>query len=296
MAEFNFSQPDAAPTVAPKYDFTMPTSDGDQPPTGAANETPVLTTINAFVNADDASAQANSLARTAESWNSQAVNFDRLSASAAASGDTAGAANYANQASAARSNAAEFTNQSSKAQTQAGAILFTLDANVNEVVEYESDVTQYAVEDGSPVSDNISIKSQGLSIDGVVTNMSMTKGNNNNVGRSKLQLAKSVLEGIYKARQVVTITSGLSVYADMAIKNIRIARSAGKGELTVALRLVQIRKVTLKTTASNFAPGKTSGKGGATKAKVTNQDDTPDATKEAKGSTILGALKKKLFN
>lgn len=182
------------------------------------------------------------------------------------------------------------------ATTDNGAnVVFTLDANLNEVEELESDITQYPVEDGSPMSDNIALKSSQLSVDGIVTNMSTDYiGSSGLVGKAKFTLAKSILKGLYAARQTVTVISGLDVYPDMGIRNIRISRTAPKGQLDISLRLIAIRKVTLQTVSSNFAPGKTAGKGGATKSKSTNQDDTPDASKSAQGTTILGGILTKI--
>jgi hypothetical protein len=182
------------------------------------------------------------------------------------------------------------------ATTSAGSnVVFTLDANVNETEELESDVSQYAVEDGSPMSDNIALKSSQVSVDGTVTNMSTDYiGSTGLVGKAKFTLAKSILKGLYAARQTVTLITGLDVYADYAIKNIRITRTAPKGQLDISIRLIKIRKVTLQVVASNFAPGATSGKGGATKAKSTNQNDSADTTKATQGTTILGGLASKL--
>ena len=182
------------------------------------------------------------------------------------------------------------------ATTAAGSnVVFTLDANLNETEELESDVSQYPVEDGSPMSDNIALKSSQVSIDGTVTNMSTDYiGSTGLVGKAKFTLAKSILKALYAARQTVTVITGLDVYADYAIRNLRITRTAPKGQLDVSIRLIKIRKVTLQTVSSNFAPGKTAGKGGATKAKSTNQDDSADTGKAAQGTTILGGLASKI--
>lgn len=182
------------------------------------------------------------------------------------------------------------------AQTTAGAnTVFTLDANLNEVEELASDITEWAVEDGSPMSDNIALKSSQLSIDGTVTNMSTDYiFSSAIVGKSKFILAKSILKGIYAARQTVTVISGLDVYTDMGISNLRITRTAPKGQLDVSIRFKKVRKVTLQTVSSSFAPGKTAGKAGSTAAKVTNQNDVPGTTQAAQGTTILGGLASKL--
>ena len=174
-------------------------------------------------------------------------------------------------------------------------VVFTLDANLNEVDELSTEISQYAVEDGSPMSDNIALKSRELSLDGTVTNMSTDFiGSVGLVGKAKYTLAKSILKGLVAARQTVTVISGLDVYTDMGIKNARITRTAPRGQLDISLRLINIRKVTLQTVSSNFAPGKTAGKGGATKAKATNQNDVPDPDKQDQGTTILGGIAAKI--
>jgi hypothetical protein len=176
-----------------------------------------------------------------------------------------------------------------------GNTVFTLDANLNEVEELSSDITEWAVEDGSPMSDNIALKSSQLSIDGTVTNMSTDYIYSTSVvGKAKFILAKSILKGLYNARQTVTVISGLDVYTDMGISNLRITRTAPKGQLDVSIRFKKVRKVTLQTVSSNFAPGKTAGKGGNTATKVTNQNDVPGTDQTTQGTTILGGLAAKL--
>lgn len=146
--------------------------------------------------------------------------------------------------------------------------LLELDVLMTESNELSAKATEYAVEEGSPISDHIVLESERLKLSGWVTPsnvMLMTAD-----GRPKLIEAKATVRRIMTARETVTVTTGMDTYIDMVVEECSIGRSNEGDKLTVDMSLVQIRKTTLRREAipAIKTSGTASGKAGATKTKA----------------------------
>ncbi|OFK88942.1 hypothetical protein HMPREF2796_03955, partial [Eikenella sp. HMSC071B05] len=149
-------------------------------------------------------------------------------------------------------------------QTMIGAL--QLDALISEQTSLSNGVTQYAVEEGAPVSDHISSEAEKLTIEGVVTGASVSLFGVH--GRSKMIEAKEALRVINEQRQPITVVTGLDVYPNFAMESCDISRSADDGEkLHISISLTKIRKA--KTREADIPPGKVrqnaAGKAGETR-------------------------------
>ena len=149
-------------------------------------------------------------------------------------------------------------------QTMIGAL--QLDALISEQTSLSNGVTQYAVEEGAPVSDHISSEAEKLTIEGVVTGASVSLFGTH--GRSKMIEAKEALRVINEQRQPITIVTGLDVYPEFAMESCDISRNADDGEkLHISISLTKIRKA--KTREADIPPGKVrqnaAGKAGETR-------------------------------
>lgn len=161
-------------------------------------------------------------------------------------------------------------------QTMIGAL--QLDALISEQTSLSNGVTQYAVEEGAPVSDHISSEAEKLTIEGVVTGASVSLFGVH--GRSKMIEAKEALRVINEQRQPITVVTGLDVYPNFAMENCDISRSADDGEkLHISISLTKIRKA--KTREADIPPGKVrqnaAGKAGETRkpaGRVTSRQAT----------------------
>lgn len=123
----------------------------------------------------------------------------------------------------------------------------------NPLFETVNGVTQYAVEEGAPVSDHISSEAEKLTIEGVVTGASVSLFGVH--GRSKMIEAKEALRVINEQRQPITIVTGLDVYPEFAMESCDISRNADDGEkLHISISLTKIRKA--KTREADIPPGK----------------------------------------
>jgi len=151
------------------------------------------------------------------------------------------------------------------AQTTIGAI--TLDALLSETTELSSTATEYAVEDGPPVTDHIVQESEVLQLSGTISAADLTLFGAG--GRSKLIAAKDALRRIHAERLPITVTTGIDVYVDMAMESCTISRTNTGGEaFEVSCSLKKIRKVVLRTAEippEKVAP-RAKGKAGQTKA------------------------------
>lgn len=149
-------------------------------------------------------------------------------------------------------------------QTMIGTL--QLDALISEQTSLSNGVTQYAVEEGAPVSDHISSEAEKLTIEGVVTGASVSLFGVH--GRSKMIEAKEALRVINEQRQPITVVTGLDVYPEFAMESCDISRNADDGEkLHISISLTKIRKA--KTREADIPPGKVrqnaAGKAGETR-------------------------------
>lgn len=99
--------------------------------------------------------------------------------------------------------------------------MLTLDALLSERYEAGADVTKYAVEDGSTVSDQIYNHPVSVTIEGAVSSYHLIDGLDGTPGG-----AFDYLEKIRENRELITITTGLRVYKDYAIENLTVSRDA----------------------------------------------------------------------
>lgn len=183
-----------------------------------------------------------------------------------------------------------------------------LDALLNEKTSLNSRATEYAVEDGPPVTDHVVQESELLALDGWVTAAEVALlgglaigGLRNLVGgtglgglsagggRSKLISSKEALRKIHADRLPITIVTGLDVYVDFVMETCDIGRSSEAGDrFEISATFKQIRKVTLRQ--ADIPPEKTSGsatgKAGGTKTnagKTSGADPEPREQSELKG-------------
>ena len=155
-----------------------------------------------------------------------------------------------------------------------------LDALLSEGTDLAAQVTEYPVEDGSPISDHVVVESERLKVSGMITPsdvMQMTAE-----GRPKLMEAKATLRKILNDRAPVTISTGMDTYVDMVMEKCQISRTNEGDHLNVDAEFVRIRKTVLRKAA--IPPDKTSGsakgKAGDTKTKAGKAgQDAPSQSK-----------------
>lgn len=165
-----------------------------------------------------------------------------------------------------------------------------LDALVSENTDLSAEASEYPVEEGSPISDHVSVQSERLTISGIITPsdvMQMTAA-----GRPKLMEAKATLRKILNDRQAVTISTGMDTYVDMVMVECKISRTNERDHLNVDAEFVTIRKATLRK--AEIPPEKTkgsaTGKAGDTKTKAGKAgQNEPPAPQQSKLKKLVGS-------
>ena len=165
----------------------------------------------------------------------------------------------------------------------------TLDVLLNEEIELGGNVTSYNIEDGSEINDHITISNEVLRLVGTVGS---AEGYTFGTSYQVLDVIDT-LRDLRKSKSLITITTGLTQYTEMAIKNLRFSRSANSGEgnwMEINAEFVKIRKVNLRTaeippdqttdTKSAGKAGKTAAKtnSNATQGKQSGQEAVPENT------------------
>jgi hypothetical protein len=145
----------------------------------------------------------------------------------------------------------------------------TLDALISEDTALTGQVSRYPVQTGKGyITDNIMNESETLALVGSVTGGGVTLLSGG--GRSKLISAKDALRRMRDERVPITILTGMEMYVDMGIENIRISRTGPLERIEVAIELRKMVFVTLRSAEvppAKAAP-KAKGKAGATDTKV----------------------------
>lgn len=162
--------------------------------------------------------------------------------------------------------------------------VLSLDALLTEGTGLKAKATEYAVEDGSPISDHIVIESERLKLSGWITPnnvFEMTAG-----GRPKMLEAKATLRKIMSDRAEITISTGMDTYPAMVMETCEIGRTNEGDRFTVDMDFVKIRKAVLRQAAipADRASGTAKGKAGETKTKAGKSD----------GGELTGPQKTKL--
>lgn len=179
---------------------------------------------------------------------------------------------------------------SAPSQSAIGAM--TLDVLLEEKVSLPSLATEYPVETGGTITDDVIPQSRRLSISGSIatgsTMMFSALLGGTPTGKGKLQDAKAVLESIWDARTPITIVTGLDVYSDFAMTECEMTRT-GDGAATwldIRASFIEIRTVSTQTTTVAADPV-TQQKVSPSKVKAGNvTGSTPNSQTATKAQTV----------
>lgn len=108
---------------------------------------------------------------------------------------------------------------------------FVLDCLLSDTHTFESEVTEFPVESGSTISDNIRSKPLVISLEAIVSNTPLTFAGNFRASGSVPSIdAYAKLLAIRRDRRLVTIATSLETYDNMALESITIPRASGRGD------------------------------------------------------------------
>lgn len=130
-----------------------------------------------------------------------------------------------------------------------GTARLLIDVTLSEEHTFESDITDYPVESGGTISDNIRPKPITVTIEGLVTNtpldpMRTQRGDEDQAAKSA-QTAFAYLMGVYTKRDTVTLRTSLGTFKKMGLASLTVPRSKEIGDaLRFNARFQQIMVVT----------------------------------------------------
>ncbi|MDP8078328.1 phage baseplate protein [Phocoenobacter skyensis] len=132
----------------------------------------------------------------------------------------------------------------------------TLDALLTETNNYDSTVTDYPVEVGSPIVDHISPSAEKLSITGVVTGAGVMMFDSG--GKYKMIAAKEVIKQIYEQQVPITVVTGMDIYPNFAMETCTVTRGDSLEKLNISMTLKKVIFAIAKNT--DLPPAKVSNK------------------------------------
>lgn len=123
---------------------------------------------------------------------------------------------------------------------------FLIDVALTETHEFEADVTEYPVESGSSISDNIRSKPIMVTMEGLVSNSPLEE-----IAKYRIAPAEPVADAyamlldVRDKREPVTIRTSLGTFENMALQSLSIPRDGSRGDaLRFTAKFQQIQTVT----------------------------------------------------
>lgn len=166
-----------------------------------------------------------------------------------------------------------------------------LDVLVTEDVDLPGRVTRYPVEDGTEISDNVTVEAETLRLGGMVAlaDAAAIESGRTAAGSRMVDVVEA-LRKLRRDRALVSCSTGQMLYRDYAFESLRATRSAdgsGGNWLSVEAELVKITKVQLATAeVPERAQGDAAGRTGQTN-KAAGRNGTA-ANRSAAKSTATG--------
>lgn len=163
------------------------------------------------------------------------------------------------------------------------------DALIDQSIEYEADVPEYATEKGFSVSDNISLKPETISMTLYVSDTPVTWKKRFGSGGGRVERVVKQLEDLFFSKKVITVVTSDAVYDSMAITSLSITKSADVGyarEIPVSLK-----KIIVTETATASIPA-SYGKSGTSNASAGTANTTAGSSGVSGSSKSSGDSKK----
>jgi len=140
------------------------------------------------------------------------------------------------------------------------AIEISLDASISENHSYNSRVSQFPVEEGLTIVDNIVNDPEGIEITGFITNTPITFFLQNianliddTSGGDRVKTAFEGLLALRESKEPFTLVTGLKTYENMVFTSLTFPRdrSTGVTNLRFIARVVSVRFVSSRTVAAS---------------------------------------------
>jgi len=176
-----------------------------------------------------------------------------------------------------------------------------LDVTMDEVHEWQNDVTTNPVETGSPITDHIQSMPDKITITGMISDSGISDAvikEFSNVDSSefltRVQTAFDLLYKLKDERKLVTVYTKYKVYTDMAVSSLSIPRNSTIGDsINFTAEFMKVRLVNTQTVdmPKAISAKKTAKTGKSVQRKTEAKKDngkvaTPDLTKSQSSSVL----------
>ena len=156
------------------------------------------------------------------------------------------------------------------------------DALISQEQTLTAKAPEYTVEDGFPVSDNVSLDSEPLNMVLYLTNTPVTWYNRHGSSPSRVGQVEKQLKELYFAKEPVTVVTSDDVFTDMVITSVGFKKSLETGfdrEIPIAFKKVRITKARTATIPESY------GRGGATGASAGTANTSAGSSGSGSGSS-----------
>ena len=156
------------------------------------------------------------------------------------------------------------------------------DALISQEQTLTAKAPEYTVEDGVPVSDNVSLDSEPLNMVLYLTNTPVTWYNRHGSSPSRVAQVEKQLKELYFAKEPVTVVTSDDVFTDMVITSVGFKKSRETGfdrEIPIAFKKVRVTKARTATIPESY------GRGGATGASVGTANTSAGSSGSGSGSS-----------
>lgn len=136
------------------------------------------------------------------------------------------------------------------------------DALIDQSIEYEADVPEYATEKGFSVSDNISLKPETISMTLYVSDTPVTWKKRFGSGGGRVERVVKQLEDLFFSKKVITVVTSDAVYDSMAITSLSITKSADVGyarEIPISLKKIIVTESSTTSIPDSYGKSGTTG-------------------------------------
>lgn len=190
-----------------------------------------------------------------------------------------------------------------------------LDASLSEIHDSDADVTEFPVEQGSDITDNVRIKPKALQVEALISDFHLSNAGRaqassggpprsqrplkGNIGDAKTTLAK--LEDYQASGILIDVETGLKSYRNMVIKSLRTPRdrkvSVGNDQRAGSVKVTIILQSIILASSQSVVIKQSIPKGQAVTPKGQKTATGADAGKENQSLAVkslngMGELKK----
>lgn len=133
-----------------------------------------------------------------------------------------------------------------------------VDVVISKETTFDSEVTQYPVEDGFPVADHVTRNPMQLTMEVVCTPTPVTFFSNLGANQNRLNEVTNAIMKIYNDGEPITVTTADAIYKDMVMTHAPLPRKVEDGLCyKMQIDFVHVRRVKPKT--EDVPEGQTSG-------------------------------------